>query len=177
MYTELSPSGSCLRLKDLRIVRLNNGHYSQGAKCFFAAEELERDDILPRVDSAVYTSGKSKPQQENAKKFLTEIGVREVGEAELVEAILKQRHTEEAEVPNDRTYRKDLKRFVSLVDEQPDTARLFASYWSVRTASGASQVRSSSTSPSLIPAWLPTMQSLARRQLASGWQRRTRIAA
>jgi hypothetical protein len=40
------------------------------------------------VDAGVYTSGKSKSQQENARKFLDAIGVREVGETEQVEAIL-----------------------------------------------------------------------------------------
>ena len=44
----------------------------------------------PVVDSATYASGTSKSQQEGAKKLLSEIGVREIGEAEQVELILRR---------------------------------------------------------------------------------------
>src|SRR5207244_1336321 len=93
LYAEFSPQGACRRFKDLKIVRLSDGSYGAGSECFFPGAGVEHDDVLPRVDAAVYTSGKSKLQQENARKFLAEIGVREVGEAEQVEAILKQRYT------------------------------------------------------------------------------------
>ena len=60
---------------------------------------------------------------------LIEIGVRDVGEAEQVEAILKQRYTRPAEVPDEKTYQKDLRRFVSLVEKEPDKAKLFSDYF------------------------------------------------
>src|SRR5205085_2764006 len=66
------------------------------------------DAIALRVDAGVYTTGKSKAQKENARAFLEEIGDRKVGETELVEAILKRRYTREAEIPNEKTYKKDL---------------------------------------------------------------------
>jgi hypothetical protein len=116
------------KLKPLRIVRISDGNYSVGNKCFFPSDGVEHDEILPRVDAHVYTSGKSKTQQGNARKFLEEVGVREVGEVEQVEAILKQRYTEEAEIPDEGTYRKDLKRFVALVEREADKAVLFANY-------------------------------------------------
>lgn len=114
------------KLKSLRIVRLRDGTYSVGSKCFFPNDGVEHDEVLPRVDVGVYTSGKSKIQQENARKFLVEVGLREVGEAELVEAILKQRYTEEAENRDENIYRRDLKRFIALVENEPDKAKLFA---------------------------------------------------
>jgi hypothetical protein len=55
--------------------------------------------------------------------------VRELGEAEEVELILKDRYTKEAEIPNDKTYLRDLKRFVTLTEKQPETAKLFAPYY------------------------------------------------
>jgi hypothetical protein len=85
--------------------------------------------MMRYVDAGVYTAGKSKAQQENARAFLEEIGVREVGETELVEAILKRKYTEEAKPPNKKSYRKDLKRFVDLVEADPETACLFAGYF------------------------------------------------
>ena len=125
LSAELSPSGGCRHLKGRSIVRLSNGEYSVGSNCFFPSDGVEHDDVLPRVDSGVYTAGKSKPQQLNAKKFLEEIGVREVGEAEQVEAILKQRYTRD----NFKPKKQELKRFITLVETEPKRARLFADYF------------------------------------------------
>ncbi len=52
-----------------------------------------------------------------------------MGEAELVEAILQQRYTKKAEIPSDKTYRKDLKRFVELIENDPDKASLFTGFY------------------------------------------------
>ena len=116
----------CIKvLKSLRIVRLSNGNFSVGTKCFFPGDGVEHDEVLPRVEASVFTSGKSKVQQENAKRFLQEIGVREVGEAEQVEAILKQRYTKANLTPK----KTDLKRFVALIEKEPDKAKLFSNYY------------------------------------------------
>jgi hypothetical protein len=118
----------CIKmLKSLRIVRLSNGNFSIGSKCFFPSDGVEHDEVLPRVEVGVFTYGKSKVQQENAKRFLEEVGVREVGEAEQVEAILKQRYRY---TRTNLTPRKtDLKRFVALVEKEPDKAKLFSNYY------------------------------------------------
>lgn len=125
LHSELSPSGEVRRLTGRRIVRLSNGEYSVGSKCFFPSEEVEHDDALPRVDRAVYSSGKSKPQQERARKFLESIGVREVGEVEQIEAILTQRYTRE----NFKPAKQDLERFIRLVEKEPQRAVRFANYF------------------------------------------------
>jgi len=113
------------KIKSLRIVRLSDGHYSLGTKCFFPSDGVEHDELLPRVDKSVYTSGKSKTKQESAKKFLEEIGVRDVGETEQVDAILKQRYVDDNFKPN----KEDLKRFISLFEKEPDKADLFTDYF------------------------------------------------
>ena len=125
LYNELSPTGGCRRLNGQRIVRLSNGEYGVGSNCFFPSDGVEHDDVLPRVDAGVYSSGKSKPQQENARKFLEEVGVREVGEAEQVEAILKQRYKSD----NFKPKKQELKRFIALVETEPHRAKLFANYY------------------------------------------------
>lgn len=84
------------------------------------------------MDRGVYTSGKSKAQKENARTFLKEIGVREVGEVEQVEAILKQRYADD----NFKPRKQDLKRFIALVEKNADTATLFAEYWIFERADG-----------------------------------------
>jgi hypothetical protein len=116
-------------LGELQIVRLNGGTHGIGSDSFFTAEGIDQDEGLAFVDVKAYTSGRGKAQKENAKTFLAEIGVREVGEAELVENILKRRYSYEADIPNEKTYRKDLKRFVALVENEPETAKLFGAYY------------------------------------------------
>jgi len=114
------------QLKQLPIVRLSDGGYNVGGHCFFPSEGVEHDDKLPRVDPDVFTSGKSANQQENARKFLQQIGVREVGEAEHVEAILRQRYTRNA---NFQPSRRDLERFIAFVEKHPGQASLFSEYY------------------------------------------------
>jgi hypothetical protein len=114
-------------LRNLKIVRLDDGTFGVASNCFFANDHT--GDHISKVDAQVYTSGKAKPQQEKAKKFLSDLGVRELGEAEEIELILKARYTKEADIPDDKTYLRDLKRFVSLTEQQPEKARLFAPYY------------------------------------------------
>jgi hypothetical protein len=113
-------------LSALKIVRLTDGTYGSAKESFFVTDSIVHDEDLVRVDPMVYSTGTNKQQKENARKFLIEIGVREVDECVLVETILSQRYTFDADPPDDKTYKKDLKRFVSLVEKQPGTASLFS---------------------------------------------------
>lgn len=115
------------RFKSLRIVRLADGSLSTAPQTYFATENTGHG--VPVVDKAVYTAGSSKSQQEGSRSFLSLIGVREIGEAEEVELILKSRYTYEAVVPDDATYLADLKRFVALYEKQPDAAKMFEGYY------------------------------------------------
>ncbi len=125
MFVELSPNGGCRRLKGLRIVRLSNGEYNAGDNCFFPSDGVQHDEVLPRVDENVYVSGRNKTQQENARKLLEEIGVREVREREQIEAILKKRYI----AANFKPQKQDLKRFIALVEKDSTAAGLFAEYF------------------------------------------------
>jgi len=125
LYVELSPNDACGRLEDVRIARLRNGNYGIGDTCFFPSDGEEHDELLPRVDAGVYTCGKNKAQQDHARKFLEAIGVREVGEGEQVEVLLKQRYTK----ANLKPQKQDLKRFVALVEKDSTKASLFADYF------------------------------------------------
>lgn len=112
------------RLKPLKIVRLSNSSYSTGSECYFPSSGVKHDELLPRVAIGVYSSGKSKVQQEAARTLLEKIGVRKVGEAEQVEAILKKRYTSESFNPEIN----DLNRFISLVEKEPQQVELFEDY-------------------------------------------------
>lgn len=134
LYRELGQEGSLDRLKKAQIIRLVDGGYSVGRECFFPGDAFLQNDLLPRIDPAVYLSGKNKNQQEASKKFLQEMGVREVGEVEQIEVILKQRYTEEAEIPDTKTYKQDFKRFVALVEKEKSHAHIFDDYYIFQSA-------------------------------------------
>ena len=78
-HPEYRRNQALTRLKNLQIVRLSDGSYSVGSKCYFPGSGGEYDEILPRVARGIYSSGKNKTEQEDARKLLEEIGVREVG--------------------------------------------------------------------------------------------------
>ena len=86
---------------------------------------MEVDQTFPRVAKGVYSSGKNKGEQEKARKFLENIGVREVGEVEQIEAILKQRYSKDPIKPR----KQDMKRFVALVKKEPERTDLFREYY------------------------------------------------
>ena len=123
-------------LSALKIIRLTDGTYSSGGDCYFPGESNEYDEVLPRVDAGVFSAGRKKVQQENARQFLEAVGVRSVGEAEQIAAILIQRYTEVAEAPSERTYRQDLKRFVGMVETDPEQAEQFADSFVLQGADG-----------------------------------------
>ena len=110
---------------------------------------------MPRVVKAIYSSGKNKEQQDKAQRFLKEIGVREVGEAEQIEAILKQRYSCEqndsigpdddssvrelkgklrktrSELRCKRNFNskeKDIERFIEFINKEPEKTDLFSEY-------------------------------------------------
>lgn len=115
------------KLAKLRIIRIIDGTYNTGNNCYFPSDGVEHDDLMPRVAKSVYLSGKSEQQQKKAKEFLEAVGVREAGEAEQVEAILRDRYSQEKVVD---CYRKeDINRFISLVEKDPSHASLFKDYF------------------------------------------------
>lgn len=126
---ETSYSSSINTLSKASIILLDNGSHGIGCESFFVENALTQDKTLQWVNPETYASGKNKQQQENAKKFLQKMGVREAGEAEQVEIILKQRYTQEAEIPDTKTYLEDLKRFISLTDKEAKHAMLFKDYF------------------------------------------------
>ena len=113
------------RLRNLRIIRCSDKKYRIGTNCYFPSDGVERDESMPRVAKDLYSSGKDKDQQDKARKFLEKIGVREVGEKERIEAILRDRY-----YLWERSARKiqDIKRFIDFVGQYPGQANMFKNY-------------------------------------------------
>jgi hypothetical protein len=131
-HRELNTDAAIKRLSSLNLVRVSDGSYSVGSKCYFPSDGIERDKRYPRVEKAVYLSGKNETDKEEARAFLWEIGVRDVGEPEKVRAILEQRYTASAFRPDF----SDLKRFVTLFDLDKGHAKLFFEYFVIKTVEG-----------------------------------------
>ncbi|MFO0824470.1 MAG: hypothetical protein U0792_15360 [Gemmataceae bacterium] len=115
-------------LGGLRIVLLAGGGHGIASETFFGGEGDAAGMTLHRVDPGVYTTGKGK-EKDSARAFLEAIGVRKIGEAEVVEMILKTRYTVKAGPPDEETYCHDLNRFVEFLETHPDRAELFKKYF------------------------------------------------
>ncbi len=124
LYVELDQHVVNYQFKDIAIVKLADGSFGKGSMSYFPSEGRQHNGTLPRVCEKTYTSGGSKRQRENAKRFLEAIGVREVGEADEIEAMLKSRYSGQSITPR----KSDLKRFVELVESDPKHAKMFQSY-------------------------------------------------
>lgn len=128
LFKELNDNYGLHRLKNLQIVRLSDGRYSTGKKCYFPTDDVDHDDLLPRVARGIYTSGSRKTQQEDSRKLLVEIDVSEVGEAEEVERILKQHYTKDATIPSEKAHKAHLRRFMALIEADSNKRDLLNSY-------------------------------------------------
>lgn len=124
-------------LYSLCIVSCSDGIYRAGDACYFPSDGVERDEVFPRVAQGVFSSGTDKQEHESARKFLEDIGVREVGEAERIETILNQRYSQTA-VDNGefRPDIKDVKRFMALLESDPSQAKLFKNYFIFKLTDG-----------------------------------------
>ena len=138
------------RLSNLSIVRCGDGSYRVGPDCHFFSDDIESDaDLLgiatspeeenkPLIEAeeaepeedfhyvakGVYLSGQDRDRQKKALEFLKTIGVCEVDEVERIKVILKQRYTRGSIRPRPQ----DMKRFIALVEGNPDKRLLFKDY-------------------------------------------------
>ena len=113
------------KLRNLRIIRCNDKTYKRGTECYFPSDGVEHDEAMPRVAKNLCLSGKDKNQQDKAREFLEKIGVREVGEKERIEAILKDRYRSNEGLESKI---KDIKHFIDFVEQHPEQAYMFADY-------------------------------------------------
>ncbi len=124
------------KLSELAIVRINDGTYRIGKESYFPSDGVEHDDSMPRVDEKVYTCGTNE-QQKKTKNFLEQIGVRAIGEIELIENLLKNRYSQTASDHNGfKPEIKDIERFMALWEKESSQASLFDGYSIFKLTSG-----------------------------------------
>ncbi len=135
-YRELG-SDDIDQFDEICIVRLSDGEYRTGGECYFPTPEIREDPIHPRVAEDTYTGGGTKSEQTGARSFLGGIGVREIGEFEQVESILKTRYADPANVPPWETHESDLRRFIALFEKDRkdrNVSSLFKDYFILQRA-------------------------------------------
>ena len=124
------------KLSNLCIVRCSDDEYRVGSECHFPnddvksepQEENAQQEEFHYVAKGVYSSGQNKNQQKKARAFLEDIGVCEVDEAERIKTILRQRYEDPDTVIPSKLHEEDMKRFISLVESNPDKVSLFEGY-------------------------------------------------
>ena len=129
------------RLSNLRIVRCNDGEYRTGSECHFlddvefeVGKEKAQSEEFHYVAKEVYSSGQNENRQQKAREFLEKIGVCEVDEAERIKAILRQRYEDPYTIIPSELHEEDMKRFIALVEKEPDRVVLFKDYRIFKTA-------------------------------------------
>ena len=124
------------RFDDVCIVRRSDGKYGTGSESYFPTPETHDDPIHPRVAEGTFSVGGSKGERTRARAFLEGIGVREVGELEQIEAILKRRYANPKRAPSRKTHLSDLRRFIALVEKDRSATSLFREYYIFQRADG-----------------------------------------
>ena len=112
-------------LSNLPTVRLRDGAtYKKGKDCYFSSDDMEHAGKFSCVAKGVYSSGKNKNQQEKARNFLEEIGVREVGEKERIDLLLETFYQDhESTELTDEQHLKHINDFIKWWRKGNDTSK------------------------------------------------------
>ncbi|WP_321336171.1 sacsin N-terminal ATP-binding-like domain-containing protein [uncultured Cohaesibacter sp.] len=116
------------QLSDARIIRLSGGTLSKADECYFPDEQRRYLDIVPCVDPALLEAGNSGVVKKAARKFLEEIGVKEVGERQLVEALLDKEYQTDNRTLHPKNYAAHLRRFMKLANDDTSAVRMLQGY-------------------------------------------------
>ena len=131
------------KLSNLRIILCSDGEYRTASECHFLDDvefEFEKEKAQSEkfhyVAKGVYSSGQNRNQQQKAREFLEKIDVCKLDEAERIKAILRQRYEDPDTEISTKLYEEDMKRFIALVEKEPDKAGLFKNYHIFNTTGG-----------------------------------------
>lgn len=112
-------------LPTVSFVKLTSGEWGIATESFFQTGPTTISDRRHYVDEEVLTAGTKKQQQQEARRFLEELGVREPNEADAMEQLLEDRYGDGVEPPGDKEYREDLKQMISFLEKNPSRGDLF----------------------------------------------------
>ncbi len=116
------------KLSNTNIVRLRDGTFSTGKNCHFPDEERKYIDIVPCVDHDILEVGNSNVRKKNTRKFLEELQVSDIGEYQLVEALLQKNYDSTNKPLVVNTYLDDIQRFLKLVNNESSSLEIFKNF-------------------------------------------------
>lgn len=121
LHREFKPRMMLHALRKLRLVRLTDGSLSDGVGCMFVDGSHAGDEPGKWVPRVLYSSGESLNDQEEAFRFLEEMGVKRVGDRERVELLLKGRYQDNGFDP----CIDDIKFFINHLRSNPGDLDIF----------------------------------------------------
>lgn len=126
-------------LSDVYFVRLASQKWGTGSLAYFQTGPFSADDPLQRVDDRILTEGTKKAQQQDARRFLERLGVREPNENDELVMLLGARYGEKSTPPSDKEYLADLKRMMAFLEKNPTQKDTLTRYRIFKVASLSSQ--------------------------------------
>ena len=117
--------GEFWHLSDVHFVRLVSGKWGVASNSYFCTGPFSESDSYHRVDHRVLTEGSKKTQQEDARRFLGLLGVREPDETDEIKLLLRLRYRKGVNPPADIQYLSDLEGMISLLEKSPHLRHIF----------------------------------------------------
>ncbi|CAM8662042.1 HATPase_Hsp90-like domain containing protein [Comamonadaceae bacterium] len=113
-------------LDQVYFVRLASGEWSTAAGSFFQTDASGALEQTNCVDEKIFSAGTKKLQQQDARKFLAELGVRVPNEADAMVQLLEGSYQDGCIPPSDVEYRQHLDVMISFLERNPSHKGMFA---------------------------------------------------
>lgn len=113
-------------LENVHFVRHASGEWSTAANSFFQTDASSALEQASCVDEKIFSAGTKKQQQQDARKFLTELGVRVPNEADAMVQLLENSYLDGCTPPNDVDYRQHLEVMITFLEKNPMHKGMFS---------------------------------------------------
>lgn len=125
LYKHCGEVGDFGELADVYFIKLTSGEIGNANAAFFGNGPSSGGNSAHCVDSRVLTSGTKKNLQDDARRFLEELGVREPNETDEMLALLSSRYSAADVEVSDQDYLVDLRRMIDFSIKFRDYHNLF----------------------------------------------------
>ncbi len=126
-------------LDKVHFVRQASGEWSTAADSLFQTDTSSEEHRLISVDERILEAGTKKQQQQDARRFLVELGVRVPNESDVMWQLLAESYMGDCTPPTDSEYRNHLEAMIAFAEKHPGERALFdkARIFKVSSQSGS----------------------------------------